>query len=436
MLIKLSGINHLSFVLGFLSLNLMFVYESHTSLRGELWPFFTVDVTLGLIVPLIIGISLIPLAKTVRYVTNSQIETRKLFHWCLPCLSYRQGSKDCYWIIDDSYYMKINRKRGTGLNTILVYFLSLAVFLHSWLYFINSSITTQFGSSGCSLLSEKDKFHLQCFDLLSDFGNMIRINCSLNSSFDGPLFCLEFHGSNLIHAVVVSIVLYYLMSTCISVVFQVVRGLLVYAQTGAWSNLVILLGILLLFFGCAAFVSNVFLQSNFDVLGFLQLLSLCTCIVIVGFLLKRGRPIFRTQKSSKDSIALTPINPSEISVPLHEYQEIPIPLPVEVRSLSLTTEEESVQQPSAPPVSSPSIHTLPQLAATTSPIDNSDTVSLPPSLPLNSGQESIPAASFNTLQKVPKGGQQHHLQKGVLTNSQRRETAPAIVNNKRKVTIL
>ena len=431
----------ISFVLGFLSLNLMFVYESHTSLRGELWPFFIVDLTLGLVVPLIIGISLIPLAKTVRYVTNSQIETRKLFHWCLPCLSYKQRSKDCYWVIDDSYYMKINRKYDTGLNTILVYFLSLTVFLHSWLYFINSSITNQFGSSGCSLLSEKDKFYLQCFDLLSDFGNMIRINCSLNSSFDGPLFCLEFHGSNLIHAVVVSIVLYYLTSTCISVVFQIVRGLLVYAQTGAWSNLVILLGILLLFFGCAAFVSNVFLQSNFDVLGFLQLLFICICIVIVGFLLKRGRPNFRsTRKSGKDSIALTPVNPSEISVPLNDYQHIPVQLPVEVRSLSLTTEEESVQQPlPAPPASSPSIHTLPQLAATISSPDNSDTVSLPPSLPLNIRQENIPGAAFNTLQKVhnsKQGAQQYHLQKGVLTNSQRRETAPALVNNKRKVTIL
>ncbi|XP_019856706.1 PREDICTED: uncharacterized protein LOC109585161 [Amphimedon queenslandica] len=58
--ISITGLN-LGLLLGLLSLNLMFVYESHTSLRGELWPFFTVDVTLGLIVPLIIGVSLIPL---------------------------------------------------------------------------------------------------------------------------------------------------------------------------------------------------------------------------------------------------------------------------------------------------------------------------------------------------------------------------------------
>lgn len=419
----------------------MFVYDSHTSLRGTLWPFFVVDIVLGLMVPLMIGASLVPLAKTVRYVTNSKIETRKLFRWCLPCLGYEQGSKECYWVINDSFYLKINKEYCAGLNTVLVYFMSLAVFLNSWLYFVNSSITTQFGSSGCSLLSERDKFYMQCFDLLSDFGHTMRVNCSLNSSFDGTLFCLEFEGSSLIHGLVVSVVLYYITATCISVVFQVVRGLLFYAQTGVWSNLVILLGILLLFFGTSAFASNFYLQSNFDILGLLQLFSICTCIMIVGFLLKRGQSaLMRTHQLGRDNIALTPVNPSEISVPVNDYAST-MRVRAEVRSPSLTTDEGScLHQLSAPPppgsISSPSpsiphVDTVPNIVAASLPTDNSDTMSLPPNL---SGQENLPGAV------QPRQQQLHHLQRGVLTNSQRRETAPALVGNdrlnKRKVTIL
>lgn len=364
--------------IGFWCLTLAFSYDVHSWLRGNLWPFFVVDVVLGTAVPLIIGVSLVPLAKLIRYVTNGQIETRKLYRWCLPCLGYEQGVRECYWVIDDSFYFKIEKRSCGGLNTILIYVMSFAVFLNSWIFFINSSVTTQYGNQGCFVLTEREKLYSYCFDLFSDFGNVLRVNCSLNSSYDGKVFCLEFQSStNLIQALVVSIVLYYIMATCISVIFQVVRGLLFYSRTGVWSNLVILLGMFSFFLGGTSFVSLFYLHTNLDLLSLLQLCAVCTCIVTVGILLKRGHSGFiRSPKTDKDSFALTPANPSEFSVPITLEPSL-TQVPVEVQPPpSITTEETSSQQIVLSPLP------LNNINITASQVD------IPPSSPMEDGFSS------------------------------------------------
>lgn len=363
-------------MVGFCCLTLLLSYESQPFLKGYLWPFFVVDIIIGLVMPLLISVSLIPIAKTIRYVTNGQIETRKIYRWCLPCLSYERGTKDGYWVIDDAFYFKIGKSLCCGCNTLLIYVMCLMVFLNSWLYFVNAIFTSQQGVEGCHVLSERDKLRLYCFDFYSDIGNIFRVNCSLNSTYENNLFCLEFKNSNLIHTVVVSIVLYYIVATCISVIFQIVRGLLFYSRTGIWSNLVILLGFLVFFLGIAGFVSLYYLHSNFDILSLLQLCTICVCIVTVGILLKKGNPAFGrvTSKTDKDSIALTPANPSDYSVPV-SYTIRPPPvtnqISVEVQPPPSVTTEDIQDTGSASQQQVPIVHLPPQVPI---PCNHVDTV--------------------------------------------------------------
>ena len=294
------------FQLVFWSLTLAYNYKNHHFLEGTLWPFLMVDIAIGFVVPVIIALVLLPLATMVRRMTCNKLETRKLLHWFMPCLSYEQGNKGSYWVIEDTFYFKIEDKFSSGLNSILIYTMVVLTFMNSWIYFINSTLINQYGVSNCGLLTESEKQYSYCFDIFSYISKGVYVNCSYNFSYDKRLFCFEHisvgRNATPIQTLVICFVLYYITATCISIVFQVVKGLLRYSQIKMWSTLLVLFGAISLILGIAVYAFIFYVHSNLDILGLFQFFTITFDIIVVGVLLKRGHPMLN--KDDKDSIVL------------------------------------------------------------------------------------------------------------------------------------
>lgn len=290
----------------FWSLTLACNYKNHHFLKGTLWPFLLVDIAIGFLVPVIIALALLPLATMIRHMTYNKLETRKLLHWLMPCLSYEQGNKGSYWVIEDTFYFKIEDKFSSNLNSILIYTMVVLTFMNSWIYFINSTLINQYGVSNCALLTENEKQYSYCFDIFSDISKGVYVNCSYNFSYDKRLFCFEHisigRNATPIQTLVICFVLYYITATCISIVFQLVKGLLQYSQIKMWSTLLVLFGFVSLILGIAVYAFIFYRHSNFDILGVFQFFTITFDIIVVGVLLKRGHPMLN--KDDKDSIVI------------------------------------------------------------------------------------------------------------------------------------
>ena len=342
------------FQLVFWSLTLAYSYKNHHFLEGTLWPFLMVDIAIGFLVPVIIALALLPLATMVRHMTYNKLETRKLLHWFMPCLSYEQGNKGSYWVIEDTFYFKIEDKFSSGLNSILIYTMVVLTFMNSWIYFINSTLINQYGVSNCGLLTENMKQYSYCFDIFSDISKGVYVNCSYNFSYDKHLFCFEHisvgRNATLIQTLVICFVLYYITATCISIVFQIVKGLLQYSQIKMWSTLLVLFGAISLILGIAVYAFIFYVHSNLDILGLFQFFTITFDIIVVGVLLKRGHPMLN--KDDKDSIVLG-VNPPGLNeqgnVELTHFRQDNSLTQMQVAEIPSSTSEIPITTATTPP---------------------------------------------------------------------------------------
>jgi hypothetical protein len=431
--IAMLGMN-IGLIIMFWSLTIAYSYSHHSFLEGTIWPFFLIDGCLALVTPILMAMSFVPLVIVVRYTTNNQIETRHLYHWCLPFMSYEQGNKGSYWTINDTFYYKIEEKLCGGLNSVLLYLLAVSVFMNSWFYFINIAFIDQFGIQNCNMLTERGKPYTYCFDLFSNVGRALFINCSFNSTYDEPMYCFRIKqigvDTDPVQILVACSVLYYISTFCISVIFQVVKGLLHYTATQAWSNVVMLIGIFVWLLGIASLASVYYIHTNLDILSGLQLSTIGFIILIVSFLLKRGNPLFAGKAESIGTSAITPLNPSEFS--MHEHIEmIPRTIsqgdPAEVEEgtshMSIPVIREAEQQSENNPIPSPPIQIEPQTNRYASQINiqaysSSQTLPLATS-PFHQPTDHIPKSQSGTITGIRS---QHVINDGFATISNRKVT--------------
>ena len=287
-------------------------------LEGSLWPFIAIEVGLGIITPILILCSVLPILRVIRYVSCKKIETRRFLIWFLPFLGYEQGFRETYWVIEDSFYFKINKRRCGNLSTILIYAITALTFLLSWVYFISDAIISQSGIPNCLYLTEQDRESSYCFRIHPTNDNMY-INCTDNLNYSEHLFCFEFKQlgktSNPIQSFVISIVLYYITTICISLTFNIMKILMQHARSCLWPALLILTGILAFLLGIVYFVVAYYLYTNLDILVVFQVIVITANIIVVGILSSIGYPMSNHQFYNRNNIAS--LNPSPTSFQPH-----------------------------------------------------------------------------------------------------------------------
>ena len=285
-------------------------YQPNSQFSGTLWPFITTDLTLGLIIPVLVIFSLLPIARIIRYVTYSRIETRKLLLWFSPFLGYEKGNKGVYWVIEDSFYYKIHNGHCGNLSTALIYVMTSLTFLFSWIYFIDKLFIKHTGLVSCMQMNyENLRQSWYCFQINPSNLNLY-VNCSQNSSYTGRLFCFAFEeGGNtadIVQAFVISVILYYISVVCISLAFQVMKWLQQHASSYLWPTLLVVTGFVTFSLGMIFFAYNLYFNSHLNILTLFQILVLSANITVVGVLVAGGQLSSDQQNfSENNSIELT-----------------------------------------------------------------------------------------------------------------------------------
>lgn len=249
--------------------------------------------------PFIIVGSVLVIMSILREVTSGSIETRKLLPSIFSCLSYEKGNRESYWMIADSFYYKIATK-GVCYSSWAIYATFIATFFVVWCFFVNGVVINRYGIPGCSHLTEQTKAVSYCFLLnLGGYSN-VYINCTSNATYKNQLFCFEFKriGRDVspISYAVISIVLYYILVTCISTIFKVAEKLTSFATKKCLSSLIVISGVFVFVVGVAIYGTSIFVYMNLNILTGFQIIALCIDIILVGVVILRGDPLSTIKK--------------------------------------------------------------------------------------------------------------------------------------------
>ena len=365
-----------------------------------MWPFIVIDVVVGVVSPILIIFSIIPIARIVQYVSHNRLDTRKLLLWFLPFLGYEKGTKGVYWVLEESFHYKIHNGICGGLSTALLYTSAALAFLFSWVYFIDDVLIEQKGLNSCVDLNSGDQNAVTCFYIHPTNINMY-VNCTENSSYANELFCFEFkevgRNSNILQSLVISIILYYISVICISLTFQVMNFLQQNAQSYLWPTLLVTVGFFASFFGVVHFISALYFNHYLNILTLFQILILSANIIVVGILVAGGQFMHDPQSFSENTSVMLntyQIHDRSHSINMQEINRPEIEQEIEVLAHPLHEQsQDNVSLPTGPPTTPPSPESLPPPAPTNS-------VSPPPP----SSTPPPPISSASTLETSSNRG--------------------------------
>ena len=185
-----------------------FSYDEMYPTKKEVWPYIISRILLGVAAPLILVLSLIPLATILRFITNGKVELNQF----LPVLSegtiqYKTHKDIAYWVVQDLFYFPIGipakqinswksaLKQGKNLTldditiqnvkaispsnpqwwthwyhafdwspaTWLLYMTQCLILVIMLTYVVNSSFITQITYESCRELTTFELYNYNCF---------------------------------------------------------------------------------------------------------------------------------------------------------------------------------------------------------------------------------------------------------------------------------
>ncbi len=389
-------------------------YDRHPKLTGSLWPFIVTDITTGLVSPILIIFSIIPITRIVRYVSHNRLETRKILLWFLPFLGYEKGSKGVYWVLEDSFYYKVHNGFCGSLSTALIYTTAGLTFLFSWVYFIDDVFVKKTGLSSCMQLNQIEKETTYCFHIHPTDLNLY-VNCTANNSYNDHLFCFEFketgRNANIIQSLVISIILYYISVICISLTFQIMKCLQRYAHSYLWSTFVVMVGFFICLIGVVHFVSALYFRYYLNVLTLFQIFIISANIIVIGILIAGGQLMQNQQSFSENTSILlnyrvngdsfTGPNQADDAEFVHVPDNIPVHQTIEDNTSADIPHPIDQTNPQDTPLTPISDGTPPAILPPPSPSNSLPPPSSTPPPPLTSSPSSLQTSSTITTITKP-----------------------------------
>lgn len=184
-------------------------------------PYIVVNFVIGIIMPLLLFISTGLIAVVLDFITIGQMDMRVMICYILPAVSLKEGKKNNYWAILDTYYLPLSKRlerskhgflyscdknRYTWYFAIICALSMLLVFS----YFVNQTITDQknfgecpsdlsfvcfrertFAYVNCSRGGDSNITLLHCYKFLR-FGVDVSIVTALSQSFAFYLLIVTF----------------------------------------------------------------------------------------------------------------------------------------------------------------------------------------------------------------------------------------------------
>ena len=292
-------------------------------------PVVFVEIMIGLVVPTLFMLSIVPINSALRYITYDRVDIRKIMPKLLPFISFESGEKHDYWVAIGTFYFEIkddNRQQchetmetrrwyhlcDTTKSTVIIFFILAFNFLLAWTVFVNGTLVDEIGPESCRELTNIQRERAVCLTL----GNISLVNCSApdSDSVEGPLLCFQFlrfsEQMDILESLTGAIVLYFITEKFIGIVLEIIRFLYLFHKSWMWAGLVIVAGVGVIA-ADAALVMSALLQftTSFDLGRIFEYLIIGLDIILVGVLLFISTPLEKAPKKWRpDVMTLDPVD--------------------------------------------------------------------------------------------------------------------------------
>ena len=273
-------------------------------------PVICIEVMLGLVVPLLLMLSVVPINSVLRFITYDRVDIRKIMPKLLPFVKFAEGEKYNYWVAIGTFFFQIKddytqtheelHKRkwyhlcDTTKSTIVIFFILAVNFLLAWTVFVNGTLIHEFNAQSCRELSNGERERAICIKL----GNISVVNCTSpeSSSIDAPLTCFEFlqfsEQADILQSLTGAVVLYFIAEKFITLMLEMIRFFYLFHKSRIWAILVILAGVAVIGGDIVLILASlVWNLASFDLIRIFQYLIIGTDIILVGMLLLISKPL-------------------------------------------------------------------------------------------------------------------------------------------------
>ena len=310
--------------------------------KKEVWPYITSRILLGVAAPLILALSLIPLATILRFITNGKVELNQF----LPVLSegtiqYKTHKDIAYWVVQDLFYFPIGipakqinswksaLKQGKNLTldditiqnvkaispsnpqwwthwyhafdwspaTWLLYMTQCLILVIVLTYVVNNSFITQNTYKSCRELTTFELYNYNCFKSLEN--NYVDCTNANTTSTDDVIACYYFHrlrNSKLpLQPFIEALLFHFMVGKVIQVMYRIVKLLQHFYKSKIWSVLIAILGIVAVLVSTAVTLAGIFIDEYLNILKLVQPLIVCTIVIAAGLLLCKAH-LFQIKK--------------------------------------------------------------------------------------------------------------------------------------------
>ena len=269
-----------------------------------------VEIMIGLVVPILFMLSVVPINSVLRYVTYDRVDIRKIMPKLLPFISFKVGEKHNYWSAIDTFYFEIKddyrrtyedmEKRkwfhlcDTTKSTVIIFLILAFNFLLAWSVFVNGSLVDEFGPESCRELTNVQRERAVCISL----GNRSIVNCSTpeSATIGGPFLCFQFlrfsEQMDIFQSLTSAVVLYFITQKFIAIVLEIIRFFYLFHKSWIWAALVVLSGVAVIGGDVALIMAALFrFTTSFDLGQIFELLIIGMDIILVGVLLLISTPL-------------------------------------------------------------------------------------------------------------------------------------------------
>ena len=253
--------------------------------------FAIVEFLVGIMLPVFLLVGAILLAIVLDYVTIGRIDSRKRIHRFLPSVKYEEGRDNDYWVIEDRFYFKLDKRDehlqhgfcyscDKKLSTWLLTGIVALSLLLCFSYFVDITVVEEDTLSSCPTdLGEYDCFNRTSFNFVDCADETQRKKVDLLHCFRFLRFAVD---TSLISSLAQTFAFYLATVALFGHVFSSVKTLLHLHRTRMW-------GVGFVVVGALAFIVAVvflFIEDRFEI----QVNVLSILQVIMGSARGGGEP--------------------------------------------------------------------------------------------------------------------------------------------------
>jgi hypothetical protein len=286
----------------------MMVYPHLPKYHG-FYHFILVDHAIGLLAPILLMIGFAILLLIAQRISKYNFRAESLVPGLLSFVTFERGEEYCFWVIAKFFYFPIDkdnvadegqkltwaqRKLNINVSSWCILLILMCNVLLAIAVLTNDAIVSDYAGDTCNDVFGVIDEDYDCFS----HSTWKFIDCYMNKTSDIDVICYKFLRTDYFHSadplgnIIKSVFLYLAAEKFLTLLFNIVKTLMLFYQTKLWSIVVTIMGIAATSISVGTFIIY-FVHHNTGLMFFsiFQFSVLSVDIMLAGFLLLLGSPM-------------------------------------------------------------------------------------------------------------------------------------------------